>query len=473
MLMNETPNSPATPSRREFLKTTGKIAAAGALAGIVLPHVHAQDSQTLQVALIGCGGRGTGAAGNALSVKEGPVKVVAMADVFESKLKGSLDTLKKKFNDQVQVPQDRQFIGFDGYKHAMDSLRPGDIAIFTTPLAFRWVHFQYAIEKKLNVFMEKPVTADGPTSRRMLELAEKAKEKNLKCGVGLMSRHARHLQELHKRVEDGELGDILLMRGYRCHGPVASAFSTRWPGKPSELLWQISRFHSFLWASGGCYSDFYIHHIDHLCWMKNAWPVKAQALGGRHYRHDPSGQMWVDQNFDSYAVEYTFEDGAKFYMEGRCNSGAHPMYHSQVHGSKGMAIAAKSGDYAGPSSTYKGQLPSKSNQLWQSNVPAAENDPYLNEWNDLVAAIRNDKPYNEVPFGVQASVVTSMGRKAAHTGMEIRYEDMLNDDMEYAPGIDKWTMDSPPPIIADKDGKYPVPMPGKTTKHEYELNIKA
>ncbi|HEY2953074.1 MAG TPA: Gfo/Idh/MocA family oxidoreductase, partial [Verrucomicrobiae bacterium] len=360
-----------------------------------------------------------------------------------------------------------RFIGFDGYRHAMDALKPGDIVILTTPLAFRWVHFTYAIEKKLNVFMEKPLTADGPSSRRMLKLAEEASAKNLKVGVGLMSRHARHLQELHKRVQDGEIGDIMLMRGYRCHGPVASAFSTRWPGKPSELLWQISRFHSFLWASGGCFSDFYIHHIDHLCWMKDAWPVKAQALGGRHYRNSPEGEPWVDQNFDSYAVEYTFEDGAKFYMDGRCNSGAHTMYHSFVHGTKGMAIAAKSGDYSGPSSTHKGQLPTRSNLLWQSKVEAADNDPYLNEWNDLFAAIRNDKPYNEVPFGVQASVVTSMGRKAAHTGQEITYDDMLNSEQELAPGIDKWTMDSAPPLIADADGKYPVPMPGMNKDREY------
>ncbi len=476
--MNQLPESnlSAATSRREFLKTTGKVATVSALAGIVLPHVHAQDSQTINIALVGCGGRGTGAAGNAMTAKDGPVKIVAMADVFEDKLNASHDNLKKKFTDQVQVKADNKFIGFDGYKHAIDSLRKGDVAIFTTPLAFRWVHFKYAIEKGVNVFMEKPVTADGPTSRRMLELSKEADAKNMKVGVGLMSRHARHLQELHKRVTDGEIGDVMLMRGYRMHGPVASAFSKRWPGKPtfpSELLWQISRFHSFLWASGGCFSDFYIHHIDHLCWMKNAWPVKAQALGGRHYRYAPDAEMWVDQNFDSYAVEYTFEDGAKFYMDGRCNSGADPFYFSHVHGTKGMAVAAKTGDYSGPSSIHKGQLPSRSSQLWQSNVPPAENDPYLNEWNDLISAIRNDKPYNEVPFGVTASVVTSMGRKAAHTGKEIRYEDMLNDDMEYAPGIDKWTMDSPPPIIADADGKYPVPMPGKTTKHEYEMNIKA
>src|SRR5881296_2293310 len=305
-IMNENPTNQT--SRREFIKNTGKIAAASALAGVAIPHVHAAENNTIQVALIGCGGRGTGAAGDALSVKNGPIKLVAMADVFEHRLKGSYDTLKrsKDFGKQVEVPEDRKFNGFDAYKKAMDCLKPGDVAIFTTPLAFRWVHFTYAIQKRLNVFMEKPLTADGAASRRMLKLAEEATAKNLKVGVGLMSRHSRALQELHQRIQDGEIGDLILLRGYRMHGPVGSAFSEKWPGQPSELLWQIQRFHSFLWASGGCYSDFNIHHIDHLCWMKNAWPVKAQALGARHYRGNH-----VDQNFDVYSVEYTFADGSK------------------------------------------------------------------------------------------------------------------------------------------------------------------
>jgi predicted dehydrogenase len=464
--MNQSADNVST--RREFLKISGKIAAASALAGVTLPAVHAAEANTLQIALIGAGGRGTGAAGNALTtIKKGPVTLTAMVDVFENRLENSYNTIKRQFGDLVDVPKDKRFIGFDGYKQAMDSLKPGDIVILTTPLAFRWVHFKYAIQKGLNVFMEKPLTADGPTSRRMLELSKEASAKGLKCGVGLMSRHARHLQELHKRVQDGEIGDVLLMRGYRMHGPVASAFSTRWPGKPSELLWQISRFHSFLWASGGCFSDFYIHHVDHLCWMKNAWPVKAQALGGRHFRTSPDGEPWVDQNFDSYAVEYTFEDGTKFYMDGRCNSGAHPMYFTQLHGTKGMAIAAKHGDYSGPSSIHKEQVPTRSNMTWQSKVEGSQNDPYVNEWNDLMDAIRNDKPYNEVPHGVQASVVCSMGRMAAHTGQEITYDDMLNHPVEYAPGIDKWKSDSSPPVKTDAKGKYPVPNPGINKDREY------
>jgi predicted dehydrogenase len=295
----------------------------------------------------------------------------------------------------------------------------------------------------------------------MYKLAEESEKKNLKVGVGLMSRHSKSLQEIHARIQDGEIGDIVLMRGYRMAGPLASAFSEKWPGNPSELLWQISRFHSFLWASGGCFSDFYIHHIDHCCWMKNAWPVKAQALGGRHYRYNN-----VDQNFDSYSVEYTFPDNTKFLMDGRCMVGALPLYSSYAQGSKGLAIISKNGDCGTPSSTYKGQSPDRENMIWQSSD---NSNPYQNEWDALISAIREDQPYNEVKRGVDASVATSMGRMAAHTAQEISWDDMLNCEQAFAPDADKLTMDSPPPLASDKDGRYPVPQPGIVKKQEYEV----
>ncbi len=382
------------------------------------------------------------------------MKLVALADVFENRVQSTYKGLKERFADKVDVPADRQFVGFDAYQKAMDCLKPGDIAIFATPLAFRWVHFGYAIEKGLNVFMEKPLTSDGPTSRRMLKLAQDAQAKNLKVAVGLMSRHSRHLQQLHARIQDGEIGDITTMFAYRMTGPVGSAFSHKWPGNPSELLWQIQNFHSFIWASGGCFNDFYIHVIDHCCWMKNAWPVKAQALGGRHYRGD-----CVDQNFDSYSVEYTFADGSKMISDGRCIGGCTDIYKSYALGTKGMAIVSNSGDCGPPSSTYKGMNPGRSNKIWESEVPPDQGNPYQNEWNDLVDAVRNDKPYNEVEYGVQASIVSSLGRKAAHTGQEMTLEEMFESE-EYAPGVDKLTMDSPAPVPADKDGKYPIPQPG-------------
>ena len=463
--MNTNPSSPTT--RRTFIKQTGAAAAVSALAGIALPHVHAAESNTIQLAIVGCGGRGTGAVADALGVKFGPMKLIAMADVFEARLKTSFNSLNQSFPSKVEVPSDRQFIGFDAYKHAMDSLRPGDIVILTTPPAFRWVHFTYAIEKGLNVFMEKPVTVDGPGSRRMLKLAEAAKAKNLKVGVGLNSRHSRALQQLAERIHGGAIGDIILERGYRMHGPVAFFQSLPKPEGVSDLMYQIQRFHSFIWASGGNYSDFYIHIIDHLSWMKNSWPVKAQALGGRHYRQSPEGITYVDQNFDTYSVEYTYADGTKFFFDGRCMTGCHDNFSSYIHGTKGSAIVSKSGDCGAPSMIFKGQTPSGADRVWVSDVPKGEESWYQNEWNDLVEAIRNDKPYNEVERGVIVSTISSMGRMAAHTGQEITYEDMLNCEHEMAPGLDKFTADSPAPVLPDKNGRYPVPQPGIVTTREY------
>ena len=463
--MNEF-NSSST-SRRDFIKQTGTLAAASAFAGMIVPHVHGAESSTLQVALVGCGGRGTDAAGQALSVKGGGTKLVAMADVFPEKLPAKHAALTKQFGEKVDVSTDRRFSGFDAYMKAMDCLRPGDIVILTTPPAFRWVHFTYAISKNLNVFMEKPVTVDGPGSRRMLKLAEAAKAKNLKVGVGLNSRHARALEQLAARIHDGAIGDIILCRGYRMHGPAAYFNSLPKPEGISDLMYQIQRFHSFIWASGGNFNDFYIHIIDHLSWMKNSWPVKAQALGGKHYKQDPNGVNFVDQNLDTYSVEYTFGDGTKFFFDGRCMTGCYDNFSSYLHGTKGSAIASKSGDCGAPSMIFKGQTPTGSDRTWTSEVPKGEENWYQNEWNDLMDAIRNDKPYNEVERGVIVSTVSSMGRMAAHTGQETTYEDMLNCEFEMAPGIDKFTADSPAPVLPDANGRYPVPQPGQKKDREY------
>jgi predicted dehydrogenase len=301
----------------------------------------------------------------------------------------------------------------------------------------------------------------------MIELAKKADAKNLKVGVGLMSRHSRALQELANRIADGEIGDIVLMRGYRMHGPVGFFASPPKPAGITDLLYQVQRFHSFIWASGGNYSDFYIHIIDHLCWMKGAWPVKAQALGGRHYKESPEGIAYVDQNFDTYSVEYTYADGSKFYFDGRTIEGCKQDFSSYIHGTKGSAIGSSSGDCGLPSAIFKGQSPD-SERLWRSRVPMRERNPYQNEWNDLIDAIVQDKPYNEAERGAIGSMVTSMGRMAAHTGQEITYDQMLNCPHEMAPGLDKLTWNSPAPLTADANGRYPVPQPGIVTDREYK-----
>ena len=459
--MNHSFSNASRTSRREFLKTTSRVAAVSALAGTVLPHVHAAGNDLIQLALIGCGGRGSGAASDALHTTSGPIKLVAMADAYERRLQGSYQNLSKTLGAKMDVPEERRFIGFDAYKKAMDCLKPGDVAIFTTPLAFRWVHFTYAIQKGLNVFMEKPLTADGPTSRKMLDLAQQASAKNLKVGVGLMSRHAKNLVELQKRIMDGEIGDVLLMRGYRMAPGGANVVAHKFDRfkDETELEYQIRHFHSFIWASGGVFNDFHIHIIDHLSWMKNAFPIKAQGVGGRHYKTDRSGNPWVDQNFDSYGIEYTFADGTKMMYEGRSMPGTQPMYYSFVHGTKACATASRSGDCNGPSAIYKGFAEVNDNMTWKS--PSDPRGPYQNEWDELVDAIVNDKPYSEVKRGVEASVTASMGRYAAHTGKEITMEDFFKLEHEYAPGIDNVTKDSPAPLKSDEKGMYPLPEPGR------------
>src|SRR3954452_8928329 len=456
-------------SRRQFLTNSSRIAGASTLAGLTLPHVHAAENNTVQLALVGCGGRGTGAAENALAVKNGPVKLVAMADVFPAKLSDSHGKLRQKFAAQMDVPEERKFIGFDGYRKALDCLKPGDVAIFATPPAFRWVQFSYAIEKGLNSFMEKPLTVDGPTTRRMLKLGEASVQKNLKVGVGLMVRHCRARQALLERIEAGQIGDIVAMRAYRMGAGGGTA-----PPKPqgiTELMHQIRLFHAFLWASGGVFSDYYIHQIDECSWMKGAWPVEAMAIGGRHYRGNS-----LDQNFDVYAVEYTYPDGTKLHFDGRNMPGVHNEFASYIHGSKGSAVVSTNSHTPGKTRIYSGQkiprilgsrdpIPQDPTLVW--SYPQPERSPYDWEWNDLIGAIRNDKPYNEVKRGAEASMVASMGRFAAHTGQIVTFDQMMNHDHEFAPDVDKLTMDGPAPLRASADGKYPLPEPGIKTTREY------
>lgn len=448
-------------SRRAFLKRSGQAAAATAMATLIVPRVHAAESGTIQVALVGCGGRGTGAADNALSVPNAPTKLVAMADVFERKLNGSFENLKNRWSNKpgkFGVTEGTKFLGFDAYRKAMDCLKPGDVVILATPPAFRWVHFKYAIEKGLNVFMEKPVTVDGPTTKRMIELAAEADKKNLKCGVGLMVRHCRGRQELKDRIDKGEIGEIIALRGYRMGG--GGGMTGRKPDNISETLYQIQRFHSFIWASGGVYSDYYIHQIDECSWMKGAWPVKAAALGGRHYRGNN-----VDQNLDTYSVEYTYPDGTKLFYYGRQMPGCHSEFASYAHGTKGTAIISTSAHTPGRVRTFKGHNFAKEDMIWA--YPQPEQSPYQLEWNDLIEAIVQNKPYNEVKRGAEASLVTSMGRMAAHTGQIITFEQILNCPHEMAPDVDKLSDDGPAPLKADAEGRYPVPQPGIVKDREY------
>ena len=462
--MNSSENS---MSRREAVKTVSAFTGLTALNTSLASSVYAGSvDETVNLAIVGCGGRGTGAIKNAFRSSKSETKLVAMADVFKERLDVSYDSLQKQASHKVDVPEERQFIGFDGYQKAMDCLKPGDVVVLTTPPAFRWVHFKYAIEKGLNVFMEKPIGVDGPSCKRMMELAKEADKKGLKVGVGLMCRHCLSRGELADRIQNGEIGEILTLRAYRMAGPTGSADVTlkkRHDNRHkdlSDMMFQIRNFHGFLWLSGGAYSDFLIHNIDESCWMKNDWPVKATATGGRHYRGDS-----IDQNFDSYSVEYTFKDGTKFFLGGRTMAGCYTDFASYAHGTKGSAIISTAGHHPSKCKLFSSLDHNSDKILYKA--PRKEVNPYDQEWDDLLDAIKLNKPYNEVDRGAKASLVTVMGRYAAHTGQEITYDAMLNHEHEFAPNADQLTLESESPLQPLENGKYPVPQPGIIKKREY------
>ena len=435
-------------TRRVFLQRGSTLAA---LAATAVPRVHAAEDNTIRVALVGCGGRGTGAAANALSVRGGPIRLVAMADVFEERLKSSHHQLKQQFAQQCDVPEDRKFIGLDAYRRAIDCLQPGDVVILATPPAFRWPHFAYAIEKAVHVFMEKPVTVDGPTTKRMILLADEAAKKNLKVGVGLMWRHCRPGRNSADRfkTEDRRPGDAA-----RYSMPIRF-FAARKPDRINHLMYQISGFHAFLWASG-CYSDFYIHNIDG-CAGSRALPIAAHSLGGRHFRGDSSTRT------STTTGQIHFSDGTKLFLFGRCMAGCESHLPGTCTARRGWArFPATSPGGALPD--LSGHDPVDAKMLWKA---PPEQNPYQLEWDDLVGAIRADRPYNEARRGAEASLVTSMGRMAAHTGRTVTYDEIAQSDHEFAPGADQFTADSPAPLQPDAEGKYPVPQPGLVTQREY------
>ena len=262
MTASDTKQPSATQSRRQFLKLAGQSAAASALAGVAVPRCHAAEDSTIKLALVGCGGRGTGAVADAFSTSGGPVKLVAMADLFEQRLKGSLGGLAGRFKDKVDVPAERQFVGFDGYKKAIDCLGPGDVVLLTTHAAFRPLQFEYAVSKGVNVFAEKSFATDSPAARRWLKAAELSEQKNLKVGVGFMWRHSLARQEVIKRIHDGAIGQVHTLRIYRVHGPV---HCPRRPQDANELVFQLQHPNSFTWVSSGFFIDWHCHNVDVAC----------------------------------------------------------------------------------------------------------------------------------------------------------------------------------------------------------------
>jgi predicted dehydrogenase len=439
-------------SRRQFLQWSTAAAAASTLTNVAIPRVHAAEDNTIRLALIGCGGRGSGAVGNAMNSPHGPVQLYAMADVAEDRLTRSHKALLDRFGDRVNVPAERQFIGFDAYKKAIDCLGPNDVAMLTSFSYVRPLQLEYAVQKGVNVFMEKSFAPDAPGLRRLMRAGEEAKKKNLKIMAGLQCRHSVNRQELIKRIRDGQLGEIMLVRAYRIHA--AGGGLGKKPEGISELMWQIRNFTCFPWVSGGLYAEMNIHQIDELCWLKGDWPVVARGIGGR-----ARGTPDRSQEFDSISIEWTFPDGTKA-TDGARWLGGHCFreFATYVHGTK--CAAQFSGDiHAGTTHIYNDQRTSKDNIAWQA--PAETINPWDAEWNVLLENIRQNRPQNEVERAAMANFADLMGRAAVHSGMEVTWEEMTKSEFQHYPGkIDDLDYDSEPPVKPDADGFYPVPVPG-------------
>lgn len=449
--MNAMP-SPASPSsiattRRAFLKTSGQAVLGAALAGAVARPGYAAENNTIKIALVGCGGRGSGATAQALST-QGPTKLWAAADVFDDRLSGSLSQLSQQFNKQIEVPRERQFLGMDAFKHAIDSLDQGDVVILTTPPAFRPIHLEYAVQKGVNVFMEKSFAVDPPGIRRVLRLGEEAKKKKLKIGAGLMSRHSKPLEEAIAQIHGGLIGDVITSWAYRMHGPVG--FSKPRPGE-SVLAHQVRNYSNFTWLNGSFIVDWLIHNIDVACWVMNGWPTAVQGMGGRQVRRDP------DQLFDHYMAEYTFADGNRMVAQGRHISKCWDFWGVIAQGCKGSAILGEG--QANPR-IFKGLNQTSENVIWQYKGPPA--NAYQYEHDLLFAAIRNDQPHNEAERAAKGCLAAIMGRMACESGKRITWEEALASNVELAPGLDnlKWGDDAP--VMPHADGSYDLAMPGQT-----------
>ena len=451
--MSETAKS-VTP-RREFIKNTVRIVTASALAGVAVPRVHAGEDNTIRLALIGCGGRGSGAVANAMSAgglvlgdesgranaeaptSGGPVQLVAMADLLPERLEQSHRALSDLLGKRIDVPKERRFQGFDAYRKAIDCLRPGDVAMLTTHAAFRAPHLEYAIEKGVNVFMEKDFATDPGGVQRMLRAGEAAEKKNLKIAAGLMARHSSARQALIAKIRDGAMGEIQLIRAYRmdpgyCMGP--------FPRGENELLWQLRPGHpyQFLWASGGIFIELMIHQIDECFWIKDSWPVAAHGVGGRF-----ANSSDCSQNLDSYSIEYTFSDGTKAMVTGRYIPNCANDFVTYVHGTK--CAAQFSGNIHAPTSQiYKDQRIAAHNVSWK---PAKETvNPWQAEWSVLLDAIRNDRPHNECRRAVLANLGAIMGRAAVHTGKVVTWDEAMASRFQFCPNVDGLTAASPRPF---------------------------
>ena len=449
--MNKIISVPQALTRRNFLSSTSKTVA-GAAALSTLPierfaHGAVSPGDTLKVALVGCGGRGSGAVKDALgSVND--VKLIAAADVHKDRLTGAVNGLKAQFKEKVDVAAENQFLGFDGYKKA---IALADVVILATPPGFRPMQFEEAVRQGKHVFTEKPVCVDPAGYRRFMAAAQEAKKKNLKVGVGLQRHHQAGYLETIKRIWDGQIGDITAMRAY-WNGNTPwrnkrAELEARHGRKLTEMEYQLRNWYYFVWLCGDHICEQHIHNLDVINWVKKGHPIRARGNGGCEMRKGPDdGEI-----FDHHVVEFEYEDGSVCFSQCRHQLGCWNDVSEHIIGTKGRSNLSRH--------TITGEA------AWR--FAGGGKNPYEQEHMDLFAAIRNDTPYNEAEYGATSSMTAVLGRMATYSGKEIEWEKAVNSPLDtMVKGIDQVSFEEAlnlkPQAEPDQYGWYPIPAPGKT-----------
>ena len=423
--------------RRTFVKTSAKTLAAG----MVFSHLPIFSSanvlgqEKIKLGLVGCGGRGTGAAFQALTASKS-VQLVAMGDVFKHEIDKSLEHISAKFSEQLAVPKERQFLGLDAFKHVIAAC---DAVILATPPGFRPEHFQYAVDSGKHVFLEKPLAVDGPGYRKIMETGKNASEKKLNVVVGLQSRYEIALNEMVMKIHSGEIGNVLSADVYYNVG-----MATVYPRKEgqTELEYQISNWHYFNWLWGGQLAGQAIHQIDVINWIKQDYPIKASGMGGRAMLKGPDhGEI-----FDHHYVEFEYADGSKLHVQCRQMDNCANRMGFNVQGTKAKA-------------DERFQIvDNQGNALWHYRD---RDDPSSSqiEQDVFIGAILGTKPYvNNVEYGAESTMTTIMGRMAIESGEIVELEKAKASNLSIVPNPMSWDMKMPNAPL--EDGHYAIPKPG-------------
>ncbi len=435
-------------TRRDFMKKTSLAAGGGLLLGTlpVAKSAYASGSDTLKVAIVGCGGRGTGAANQALNADPG-VKIVAMADVFRHRLDSSYNALAQRHlaTGRLDVPEEHKFVGFDAYKKAIPL---ADVVILCAPPGFRPAHFEECVKHGKHMFCEKPIATDAPGVRRFMAAAEEARQKKLNVVLGLQRRYQNNYREAYKRVKDGAIGDIISGQVYWNEDGVWVRH--REPGM-SELMYQVHNWFYFVWLAGDQILEQNIHNIDIANWYIGEYPATAQGMGGREVRTGKEYGQIFDHNF----VEYTYPGGAIISAQCRHQRNTMSRVAEVLQGTRGNA------SHAGY--TSNAVITDRNGNIIYDHDGTNDPNPYQQEHDELFAAIRNGGYIDDSDYGAKTTMTAIMGRMAVYSGQMIHWDDAINSDAQLMPY--EVNEDTPPPVLPDENGYYPVPVPGVSPPH--------